>query len=215
MGCATKDASGHKIIVSRWSVSSPMIKCLLVHELCHVIRTEEKHPSHQDKLLFEIVKKYSTQNSLDEKTADALRESLTHVQDIYADDIGFPISRDALGIVTMEEFYENWVSETIPDIYGRDESGALATLASNAFALGTLKRRNLLERSGELEIKRKNALFFKAAFRGSSLERASELCQRIATYLATLMEFTEKETELFTRETNRYFDLLLSARAFQ
>ncbi len=214
MGYTTKVGNGQRIIVSGWSLSTPMVKGLLIHELSHVILTDENHPAHQFDLLSAIVNKYSNLNNLDDRTAETLNESLTHVQDIYADDIGFTIFKDELSLDMLVDFFANWVSDGIPDLYGRDRSGVLSTLASNAFGLASLKRRSLLNHNAELEIKRKNSKFLKAAFPNSSFERTTLLYGKLADFLATLSKFTEEERGPFSKQMNQYFDLILSTQAF-
>ncbi len=214
MGYTTKIGREQKIIVSGWSLSTPMIKGLLIHELSHVILTDENHPSHQFDLLSAIVKNYSSLNNLDDRTANALSESLNHVQDIYADDIGFTIFKDELSLDMLIDFFANWVSEDIPDLYGRDRSGVLSTLASNAFGLASLKRRNLLNQNTEVVIKRKNSTFLRVAFPNSSFEKTTSLYEELADFLAGLGNYTKEDQERFAEKMNRYFDLMLSARAF-
>lgn len=45
------------------------------------------------------------------------------------------------------------------------------------------------------------------------LHVASELYEKLGNYLATLGEFAEAQGELFAKEMNHYFDLILSSLA--
>ena len=51
MGYSTQRAGGNVIVVAGRAVESGMIEGLLIHELCHIYRTEQKHPSHNKELL--------------------------------------------------------------------------------------------------------------------------------------------------------------------
>ncbi len=51
MGYATKRSGGHVIVVSGMALKSGLVEGLLIHEMCHVYRTDNNHPSHNSELL--------------------------------------------------------------------------------------------------------------------------------------------------------------------
>ena len=51
MGYATKRSGGHVIVVSGMALKSGLVEGLLIHEMRHVYRTDNNHPSHNSELL--------------------------------------------------------------------------------------------------------------------------------------------------------------------
>ena len=187
---------------------------LLIHEITHIIRTEEGHPSHNFLLLSSILNDYSLKHELSDKDTSMLREALQHVQDIYADDIGFLIFRDSLDRSVIEDFFTSWVKD-----YGPSENNQAnlegtnqiaSTIASNAFALASLKRRGY-NSSAETKIRKANSRFLKQAFPYTSFERVLDIYSKIVLHLTSLPH-SDLSEEKFKNEIDVYFDKLSEAR---
>lgn len=211
MGYTTETESGQRIVISSWALSSPMLKGLLIHELTHIVRTEEGHPSHNFQLLSNIVNRYSRRGDLDNDTTMMLRESLQHVQDIYADDIGFLVLRDSMDQKIIEEFFSNWVKDDYDARrFGDRANNITSTFASNAFALASLRRHGY-DSNAETRIKKANSLFLKKAFQNASFERMIAIYSNVVDLLSSLPKSNMGE-EQFSDLMQRYFDLLLIAK---
>lgn len=213
MGYTASVNGGHRIVVSQWSLSSPMLRGLLVHELSHVILTEEGHPSHNYQLLANVLNGYSRSNDLDDETTSALRDSLNHIQDIYADDIGVGTFRK-LETNLLQEFFENWAMEKAPDGSKLGDAECISVFASNAFALASLRRRNLAGVKSESAIRRKNSVFLKSAFPRSSFERTTNLYFDLVDFLSSLRPLTKDDEERFATDVVFYFNSLVSVTDF-
>ncbi len=68
---------------------------MLVHELCHIYRTEKNHPSHNKELLNRIwhVVLEETKTPRDYEVR-VIQRAINHVQDLYADDLSFKVFED-------------------------------------------------------------------------------------------------------------------------
>ena len=51
IGYATQRRRGHTIVVSGMALESGQVEGLLIHEMCHIYRTDTKHPFHNQDLL--------------------------------------------------------------------------------------------------------------------------------------------------------------------
>ena len=211
MGYTTETGSGQRIVISSWALTSSMLKGLLIHELTHIVRTEEGHPSHNFQLLSAIVNRYSQSYDLDNDTTMMLRETLQHVQDIYADDIGFLIFRDFIDQKIIEEFFSNWVKDEDDVSQFRDRANNITSIfTSNAFALASLWRRGY-DSDAETRMKKANSLFIKKAFPETSFERMLTIYSNLVKLLSSLPK-SNVEEEQFSDEMQRYFDLLLTTK---
>ncbi|MHB1907339.1 MAG: DUF5781 family protein [Nitrososphaerales archaeon] len=204
MGYTIQSEKGQTIVVSAWSLSTLMLKGLLIHELCHVIRAEEKHPSHDYSLQDEIVNNYASENNLDDKTARLLMESMQQVQDIYADDIGFLVFKDTMDKKVIIDFFENWASSSTDS---KAPNQIIGVLIANAFSIASLKRRGY-GIDAETSIRRKNSLFLKHSFEVTNVEQALKIFSRLVDFLTNLPRSTSSES--FKTDMKRYFDLLIS-----
>ena len=174
MGYTTQSEKGQRIVVSAWSLSTPMLKGLLIHELSHVIRAEEKHPSHDYSIQDQIVSNYVSENNLDDKTARLLMEALQQVQDIYADDIGFLVFKDTMDKKVIIDFFENWASSSTDS---KAPNQIIGVLIGNAFSIASLKRRGY-GTDAETSIRRKNSLFLKHSLEIANVQQALEIFSR-------------------------------------
>lgn len=134
---ATKSARGrHTLYVSEGALESRMLDGLIAHEMGHMLRTEERHPSHDPAVLTRMGRSLRFPRA----GQPALGQAFNHVQDIYADDLAFLAGLDdrAYG------FFAQWVRGNVRSRNG-DRWHDLGLCVSNGFALGNLTRHGLLD----------------------------------------------------------------------
>lgn len=151
MGYTYKTEAAFKIVVSGMAVESGLVEGLLIHELSHIYRMEQGHPSHNGEILGDVlegvVERFRVRENYQTRILSTL---LNHLQDIYADDVSFKVFMADSGPFderSIQEFMVNWVKpegvETLDGVEGRWVNAAI--LVSNAFAVASLERRGLLE----------------------------------------------------------------------
>jgi hypothetical protein len=134
---ATKSTKGHHtLFASLDAVRSDALDGLLAHEMGHMIRTERRHPSH-DPAIYDAMGKAVR---VPRAGLGALGEAFNHVQDIYADDLAFLSEFEG----RAHEFFRVWI-EGNSRSRSRDPWKNVSRSVTNGFALGNLKRHDLLE----------------------------------------------------------------------
>jgi len=157
MGYSTKRSGGHVIVVSGMAVKSGPLEGLLIHEMCHIYRTDQNHPSHNSQLLDRVghalIHKYQLTEDYQIKT---VQEAVNHIQDLYADDIAFRVFEKS-GAFTQDrafEFFLDWINdETIKPRSVRDKWFNTGIMLNNCFALSNLERHNIRDVDNQAESK--------------------------------------------------------------
>jgi len=148
MGYATKRREGgHVIVVSGMALNSRSVEGLLIHEMCHIYRTDTNHPSHNSKLLNSVghgvIHKYQLTEDYQIKL---VQQAVNHIQDLYADDISFKIFHKS-GAFTQEQafnFFLDWINDAaIKPESVRDKWLSIGIMLNNCFAFSNLKRHNI------------------------------------------------------------------------
>ena len=139
---ATKSRKGrHELFLSLRALDSGMLDGLIAHESGHMIRTEAAHPSH-DPRVYEII---GARVRIPRAGHPVLGEAFNHVQDVYADDLAFRI-----GIADRApQFFGDWVDRNVAEPPEKDWADVGRSM-SNGFALGTLRRHDLLTPDSDL-----------------------------------------------------------------
>lgn len=210
MGYARKEGDGHIIVVSSWALDSEMLGGLLLHELAHIYYTEQKMPSHHSELIQELINGIVRRDGLKEIEARVLMECFNHLQNILVDDVVFKIFRSAREIKMVRRFLAEWISERPTGDHLLDA----ALLVRNAFAIASLKRRNLFDKDTE-EMSSRNERFLtlygpKAqdnfTFFESFLERAQN-DRNVPTFRSSMSEYLGRVVDLFRQEIRGLEDL--------
>ena len=210
MGYAKKEGDGHIIIVSSWALDSEMLGGLLVHELAHIYYIEQQMPSHQAELIQELMNGIVMKNGLTEIEARVLMDCFNHLQNILVDDAVFKIFRSEREIKMVRRFFAEWISERPTG----DRLVDAALLVRNAFAIASLKRRNLFDKDSE-GMSSKNQRFLtlygpKAhdafIFFENFLERAQN-DRHVLTFRSSLSDYLEMVVDLFRKEIGGLEDL--------
>lgn len=136
MGASRSLRTRHTLFVSVRAVESGMLDGLIAHELGHMLRTEEGHASHDPDVYREIGREVRIPRA----AGPAFGQAFNHIQDIYADDLAFPVFAGSDG-GRAYEFFASWV-ENNATMRGTEPWQNVGLAASNGFALGNLVRHN-------------------------------------------------------------------------
>ena len=196
MGYAQKEAGAHKIVISEWALDSEMLGGLVLHELAHIYFTEKGAHSHNTEILEEVLEKMKTDEGLRGKETEYLIDAFNHMQNILVDDIVFAAMEER-ELENAMRFFNEWVSERPSG----DPVLDAALLCRNAFAIASLKRRNLLEPDNEMNYRNK-------AFLSSLGEYATQEFDWVESFLERArVDWSEKE---YRESLSRYLDRILS-----
>lgn len=140
MGYAKKDGDTHRIMISEWALDSEMLGGLVLHELAHVYFTEQGASSHDSRILEGVLEDLKERDGLRAKETDYLIDAFNHLQNVLVDDIVFEVMGEKEQGMT-KKFFSEWVS----DKPSGDPVADAGLLCRNAFAVASLKRRNLAD----------------------------------------------------------------------
>ena len=148
MGYAKKEGASHRIVISEWALDSEMLGGLILHELAHIYFAEMGAHSHDPELLENVLQGLKERDGLRERETEFLIDAFNHLQNILVDDIVFAVM-DRKELENAKRFFSEWVSEKPSG----DPVVDAALLTRNAFAIASLKRRDLLERESDLHFR--------------------------------------------------------------
>ena len=138
MGASKSLEDRHTLFVSVQAVESGLLDGLIAHEFGHMLRTEEGHASHSLAVYAAMEKEVAIPKGAEE----AFGQAFNHIQDIYADDLAFPVF-NGTGGRRAYEFFAGWVDNNV-NARGKDRWQNLGLAASNGFAVGNLVRHRLI-----------------------------------------------------------------------
>jgi len=145
MGYARKEGGVHKIMISEWALDSEMLGGLVLHELAHVYFAERDACSHDSAALEEVLDELKERDGLRAKETEFLIDAFNHLQNVLVDDIVFAVMEDK-----EREMAKRFFSEWVSDRQSGDPVTDAGLLSRNAFAIASLKRRNLFENESEM-----------------------------------------------------------------
>jgi hypothetical protein len=144
MGYTMPQEHSFQIVISGGAVRSGMLEGLLVHEMSHVYRIENNHPSHDAEILEEAVEKLESKNRLYDYQQKILYDILNDIQDLYADDLAFRVLRTSpIGILDQ---IPRFLQDMVVDEPVRSEDKVkdrwvnASIMAHNARAIAQLSR---------------------------------------------------------------------------
>lgn len=202
MGYARKEAEEHIIVVAEWALDSEMLGGLLLHELAHIYHTEKLSPSHQSELVEQVVGEISKLEGLTTTESRLLMDAFSHFQNILVDDAVFEILRSSREIKMVQRFFAGWISERPSGESAVDA----ALLVRNAFAIASLKRRDLFDDIGDEMSSKNNRFlsllgsrgkedytFFEDFLKGAKTEaEADEFRMMLAKYLERMVDLMRR-----------------------
>ena len=154
MGYAKQEGSRHVIVMAEWALDSELVEGFLLHELSHIYHTEQGTTSHKSSVVHRLVDEIVIQEGLTNKETQFLFDAFNHFQNIIVDDIVFEILNDERNTRQIQKFFAGWISDRPSGDCVLDT----ALLARNAFAVASLKRRDLYDGIEE-EMSAKNRQF--------------------------------------------------------
>jgi hypothetical protein len=152
MGYTTQRNGKPLIVVSKWSLATDMSMGLIIHELGHVYMIELNHPSHNPYLHSK-----ATQNALQGKKIYPYQIQIIHniinnIQDLYADDISFPVYINKSGKNDLSEFFLGWIRKPKSAPFSREDAWKnTEMLLSAAFAKANLERHKTVDTNGKVK----------------------------------------------------------------
>ncbi|MGI0148272.1 MAG: DUF5781 family protein, partial [Thermoplasmata archaeon] len=144
MGASKSLKDRHILFVSVRAVESDLLDGLIAHEVGHMLKTEEGHASHNR----DVYRRMSREIRIPRAAESAFGQAFNHIQDIFADDLAFPVFAGSDGLRAYE-FFAGWVENNVR-MHGTDRWQNVGLAASNGFALGNLLRHRLLDRQDKL-----------------------------------------------------------------
>jgi hypothetical protein len=155
MGYSTQRQGRHIIVVSGAALKSGPIEGLLIHEMCHIYRTEAGHLSHDTQLLNRVGTRVIHENELDKDyQIRIIQQAVNHVQDLYADDLAFQVFRRG-GAFTPEQahsFFLEWINDTpLEEKSSKDRWQNVGVMLNNCFAVSNLARHKIPDIDSQVE----------------------------------------------------------------
>jgi len=155
MGYSTQRQGYHVIVVAGKALKSGPIEGLLIHEMCHIYRTESGHLSHNNQLLNRVGTQVIHENDLDrDYQIKIIQQAVNHVQDLYADDLAFQVFRNG-GAFTPEQahsFFLDWIEDTpVEKKSSKDRWQNVGIMLNNCFAVSNLVRHKIPDIDSQVE----------------------------------------------------------------
>jgi hypothetical protein len=138
MGASKSLEDRHRLFVSVRAVQSEMLDGLIAHEVGHMLRTEEGHASHNP----DVYRQMAGEVRMPRAARSAFSQAFNHIQDIYADDLAFPVFAGSDGNRAYG-FFAGWV-ENNTRMHSPHRWQNIGLAASNGFAIGNLVRHCLI-----------------------------------------------------------------------
>ncbi len=196
MGYARLDGDVHKIMISEWALDSEMLGGLVLHELAHVYYSERGACSHDSSTLEEVLEDLKEKDGLRAKETEFLIDAFNHLQNVIVDDIVFEVMGEK-----EREMARKFFAEWVTDRPSGDPVTDAALLTRNAFAVASLKRRNLFVKGSEMYYRNQALL----SALGSKSEQEFEW---VEGFLEGAKSDSEKEK--FKEALENYFDRIIS-----
>jgi len=138
---------GHVIVVSGMALKSGLVEGLLIHEMCHVYRTDTNHPSHNHELLNRVSQAIIHKHQLTEPfQIRIIQQAVNHIQDLYADDIAFQVFQKTKSFTPEQahKFFLDWIQDTpLGEKSTKERWLNTGILLNNCFATSNLTRHNI------------------------------------------------------------------------
>ncbi|HZY46585.1 MAG TPA: DUF5781 family protein [Candidatus Bathyarchaeia archaeon] len=152
MGYSMPTNKGYRIVVSGGSVGSRLLEGLIVHEMSHIYRMENNHPSHDAAVIEEAIEKIGQHLSTDYQQK-IVHDLLNDIQDLYADDISMKVLKKSqiLEPGQLSSFLQDWVKDepAESDNPGMDSWVNASIMVHNARALGQMVRHQIQDNGGK------------------------------------------------------------------
>jgi hypothetical protein len=152
MGYSMPLPKGYRIVVSGGAVGSELLEGLLTHEMSHIYRMENNHPSHDADTIQEAIDKIG-QSLGEDYQQKIVHDLLNDIQDLYADDISMKVIRKDPTIQPgqLTQFLQDWVKdEPVKSGDPRQDRWMNASImVHNARAIGQMTRHKIEDTGGK------------------------------------------------------------------
>lgn len=210
MGYSTQRREGHIIVVAGAALKSGLIEGLLIHEMCHIYRTEANHPSHDHQLLNHVGTRVIDENELNKDyQIRIIQRAVNNIQDLYADDLAFKVFKRG-GAFTPEQahsFFLEWINDTpVEERSSRDRWQNVGIMLNNCFAISNLARHRILDIDNQAEYAVQRFL-----------SKANERMRSEFTYFRNFMtNLTEEVTgEQFEKDLTEYLTTIIRVAKYR
>jgi len=153
MGYTMPQGRAYRIVVSGGSVGSGLLEGLLVHEMSHIYRMENNHPSHDAEIIEEAIDKIGRQYVSHDYQQKIVHDLLNDIQDLYADDISMKVIKKSpiFGSGQMSSFLQDWVKDEPVESEDpkRDRWVNASIMVHNARAIGQMTRHGIEDTGGK------------------------------------------------------------------
>ena len=145
------DDDGHLLVLSRQAATSAMARELALHELSHMARYEQQHPSHHQSTR-EAIFLALAGKSVERRKLTHVHQLANHMKDIYADDITLSVAPGGKLVTFLESRLADAVADrppAVPTGWQLATPGAdpEITAVNAAFALALVERHDLVDES--------------------------------------------------------------------
>ena len=159
----TVPINGHyRTVVAAGALGTGMIEGLLLHEMSHIYRMQNNHPSHNAKIIGEVIESLGKEAQSKDYQRKIVGNIVNNIEDLYADDISTKVMRESQ--LYKPEAVSVFLQENIEDksVQMRDarrESWAnTAIMVDNARYIGQMKRHKIEDVGGKGESANKRFL---------------------------------------------------------
>ena len=141
----------HVLNISRQAATSAMARELALHELSHMARYEQEHPSHHQSTR-EAIFLALAGKSVERRKLTHVHQLANHMKDIYADDITLSVAPGGKLVTFLESRLADAVADRPPAVptgwqLATPGSDPEITAVNAAFALALVERHDLVDES--------------------------------------------------------------------
>ncbi len=147
MGYTFPRAGKFTIVVSGAAVESGMLEGLLVHEMSHIYRIQSRHPSHDERIINDVMGSFLGRGLNRDYQEKILHDLVNHLEDLYADDVAFKVfgENNIFPVEDGSRFFLSWLSPE-PVVSGearRDRWINMSLMLRNSFAMSNMARHGI------------------------------------------------------------------------
>lgn len=153
MGYTVPINGSYKTVVAGGAVDSGMLEGLLLHEMSHIYRMQNKHPSHDPKIIQEVIDSLGKETQSRKYQREIIGNLVNNIEDLYADDILTEVMRESrlYKPEVMTNFRQESVEAKAVKIRDarRERWVNASIMVDNARAIAQMKRHGIEDTGGK------------------------------------------------------------------
>ncbi len=155
MGYTMPINGSYRTVVAGGALETGMLDGLLLHEMSHIYRMQNHHPSHNPKVIDAVIKSLPEAAQSKDYQRKTVGNIVNNIEDLYADDISTRVMRESK--LYKPEIMSNFLQENIEDKpvkmrdARRERWANTAIMVDNARALGQMRRHRFEDTGGKGE----------------------------------------------------------------